>query len=190
MIGTVKNEFMASAFAGLSGASAEKVNDFIKNRYKDKADAYIAAVKKAYPNDTKPTDLIDVDAMFRPGAVVQANQKSAIAGGAPVYMYLFTWQSPVMDGKYKAMHCMELPFVFNNIQRCAEMTGGGKDAIALADKVSGAWIAFAKTGNPAHAGLPKWPAYNATNTATMHFDNKCEVMPQMDKDLFELAGPR
>lgn len=190
MIGTVKNEFMASAFAGLSGASAEKVNDFIKNRYKDKADAYIAAVKKAYPNDTKPTDLIDVDAMFRPGAVVQANQKSAIAGGAPVYMYLFTWQSPVMDGKYKAMHCMELPFVFNNIQRCAEMTGGGKDAIALADKVSGAWIAFAKTGNPAHSGLPKWPAYNATNTATMHFDNKCEVMPQMDKDLFELAGPR
>lgn len=189
LIGTVKNEFMASGFAGLSNANPEQVNAFIKNRYKDKADAYIVAVKKAYPNDTKPTDLVDVDAMFRPGAVSQANQKSAL-NGAPVYMYLFTWQSPVMDGKYKAMHCMELPFVFNNIQRCAEMTGGGKDAIALADKVSGAWIAFAKTGNPAHSGLPKWPAYNATNTATMHFDNKCEVMPQMDKELFELAGPR
>ena len=30
-------------------------------------------------------------------------------------MYLFSWQSPVMDGKYKAIHCIELPFVFDNI---------------------------------------------------------------------------
>jgi para-nitrobenzyl esterase len=33
---------------------------------------------------------------------------------------------PVMDGKYKAVHCMELAFVFNNINRCEEMTGGLK----------------------------------------------------------------
>jgi carboxylesterase type B len=59
---------------------------------------------------------------------------------------------------------------------------------ALADKVSGAWINFARSGNPAHKGLPAWPAFNATNTATMHFDNKCEIKPQLDKDLFALLG--
>ena len=96
-----------------------------KKQQGDKADAYIAAVKKAYPNDTKPTDLMDVDVMFRPGAVSQAKQKAAL-NAAPVYMYLFTWQSPVMDGKYKAVHCMEIPFVFNNIARCEQMTGGTK----------------------------------------------------------------
>ncbi len=187
LIGTVKNEFMPSLFTGKSNATEDQVLAYIKQQQGDKADAYIAAVKKAYPDDTKPTDLMDVDAMFRPGAVSQAKEKSAL-NAAPVYMYLFTWQSPVMDGKYKAVHCMEIAFVFNNIQRCEEMTGGGKDAYALADKVSGAWINFARTGNPNTKGLPNWPAFDSTNTATMHFDNKCTVQPQMDKDLFDLLG--
>ncbi|HEY1872537.1 MAG TPA: carboxylesterase family protein, partial [Chitinophagaceae bacterium] len=160
---------------------------YIKKTYGDKADAFIAAVKKAYPNDTKPSDLIDVDVLFRPGSLAEANQKSAL-NAAPVYMYLFTWQSPVMDGKYKAVHCMELPFVFDNIARCEEMTGGTKEAYALAEKVSDAWINFARNGNPNAKSLPNWPAYNSTNTATMHFDNKCEVKPQMDKELFELTS--
>lgn len=187
LIGTVKNEF-GTMFMGLGNATAEEVQAIIKQRHGDKAEAYIKAIKKAYPNDTKPTDLIDVDTRFRPGAVVQANLKSAIAGGASVYMYLFDWQSPVMDGKYKAMHCMELPFVFNNIARCANMAGGTKEAYELADKVSQAWINFARTGNPNHSGLPNWQAYNATNTATMHFDNTCAVKPQMDKELFDLVA--
>lgn len=188
LIGTVKNEFMPSMMAGLSDASTEEIEGYIKKTYGEKAEAFKAAVRKAYPKDTKPSDLIDVDTRFRPGSVAQANAKSALPGGAPVYMYLFTWQSPVMDGKYKAVHCMELPFVFNNIARCEEMTGGFKDAYVLADKMSASWINFAKTGNPAHKGLPAWPAYNASNTATMHFNNTCEVKPQMDKELFDLVA--
>ena len=85
---------------------------------------------------------------------------------------------------------MELAFAFNNIHRCEEMTGGTKEAYALADKVSGAWINFARNGDPNHKGLSKWPAYNTSNTATMHFNNKCEVKPQLDKELFELAASR
>lgn len=189
LIGTVKNEFMPSLFTGMSNATQDQVNAYIKKQYGDRADAYIAAVKKAYPNDTKPTDLMDVDALFRPGAVTEANQKSAL-NAAPVYVYLFTWQSPVMDGKYKAVHCSELPFVFDNIARCENMTGGTKEAYALADKVSDAWINFARNGNPNCKSLPNWPAYNSTNTATMHFDNKCEVMPQMDKDLFDIVSKK
>ncbi len=187
LIGTVKNEFMPSLFTGMSSATQDQVVTTIKKQQGDKADAYIAAVKKAYPDDTKPTDLMDVDAMFRPGAVFQAKEKSALSA-APVYMYLFTWQSPVMDGKYKAVHCMELAFAFNNIGRCEEMTGGTKEAYTLADKISGAWINFARNGDPNYKGLPKWPAFNSTNTATMHFDNVCVVKPQMDKELFDLLG--
>lgn len=186
MIGSTRSEFAVFQNMPLFNADAEKINSTIQQRYKDKADKYIAAVKKAYPNDTRPSDLLDADVIFRPGAVAQANEKSAVTGGAAVYMYLFTWQSPVMGGRYRSMHCMELPFVFNNIARCEEMTGGKKEAYKLADKMSQAWIQFAKTGNPNHKGLPQWPAYNSSNTATMHFDNTCEVLPQMDKELFEL----
>lgn len=188
LIGTVKNEFSPFANMRFVGASDETIMQHIKQTYKDKTDAYIAAVKKAYPADTKAKDLIDVDMMFRPGAVVQANDKSSIPDGAPVYMYLFTWQSPVFDGKYKSLHCMELPFVFDNIALANQMTGGGKEAHVLADKVSRAWINFAKSGNPNHAGLPNWPRYDSKNTATMHLDKVCKVQPQLDKDLFKFVG--
>ncbi len=185
LIGTTINEFAPFRGSIPSNTSDEKATEAIKKIYGDKTEAYIAAVKKAYPN-SKLTSMLDYDVTFRPGSVNQANQKSAL-NEAPVYMYLFDWQSPVMNGKYKAVHCMEIPFVFNNIARCEEMTGGNKDAYVLADKMSQAWINFAKTGNPNHKGLPIWPAYNSLNTATMHFDNTCIVKPQADKALFEVV---
>ena len=185
MIGTTINEFSVFRGGMPINSTNEQAIEAIKKVYGDKSDAYIAAVKKAYPSG-KMTDMLSYDTMFRPGAVVQANQKSAVAGSAPVYMYLFDWQSPVMDGKYKAVHCMEIAFCFDNIQRTKNMTGGTKEAQALADKMSQSWINFAKVGNPNHKGLPTWPIYNSSNTATMHFDNTCVIKPQMDKELFEL----
>ena len=187
LLGTVKNEFAPFANMRFVGASEETIMNHIKETYKEQSSAYIQAVKKAYPADTEPKDLLDVDTMFRPGAVMQANEKSSLQNGAAVYMYLFTWQSPVFDGKYKSLHCMELPFVFDNIERAKNMTGGGLEAHGLADKISQAWINFAKTGNPNHSGLPNWPAYNVTNTATMHLDITSKVKPQLDKELFDLV---
>lgn len=188
MIGTVKNEFMPSLSSGLSNSKLEAVQAYINKQYGDRAEAFVAAVKKAYPADTRPSDLIDIDMRFRPGAVFQADTKSAVSGGAPVYMYLFTWQSPVMDGKYKALHCMELPFVFNNIDKCENMTGGNKSAYALADKMSQAWINFARSGNPNHKDLPKWAPYTGTSGATMFFDDHCTVRNHHDKALLDLMA--
>tara|TARA_R110000764_G_scaffold240105_1_gene343298 strand:- start:387199 stop:388815 length:1617 start_codon:yes stop_codon:yes gene_type:complete len=190
MVGTTKNEFTPFMNGRFFNASEEEVMAHINETYKDNADDYVAAVKKAYPNDTRPSDLLDIDATFRPGAVFQANKKSQLAGGAPVYMFMFTWQSPVFDGKYKALHCMELPFVFDNVERARQMTGGGSEAHMLADKMSSAWINFAKTGNPNHDDMPQWPQYNPENTATMFFDNTCEVKPQHDKEFLALMAER
>jgi len=103
-------------------------------------------------------------------------------------MYLFTWQSPIMNGDYKAIHCMEIPFAMNNIARCEEMTGGGKDAYALADKVSQSWINFARTGDPNHKGLPSWPKYNSSVGATMMFDNTSTVRNHPDKEYLEVIS--
>lgn len=186
LIGTTKNEFMPSLFSGMTNASEESVMAYIKEKQGDKANAYITAVKEAYPNIRVPSDLIDIDVLFRPGAVYQANKKSALKNGAPVYSYLFAWQSPVMDGKYKAMHCMELPFVFNNIQKAENMTGGGSAAQALADKVSKAWLNFARYGNPNNEGLPNWEPYTEKNGTTMFFDTECYVRNHHDKAFLAL----
>ncbi len=36
--------------------------------------------------------------------------------------------------------------------------------------MSGALAAFARTGDPAHDGLPDWPAYDPATRSTMLFD--------------------
>ena len=185
LIGTVKNEFMPSLFSGLTHGSMEQVKGFLQNQHGDQTEAFIAAAKKVYPDYQKPSDLMDIDQLFRPGAVHQANLKSALSGGAPVYMYLFAWESPVMDGKFKAFHCIELPFVFDNIDRCAQMTGGGRGAQILADKVSQAWINFARSGNPNHAGLPKWAPYSSKNGTTLFFDDYCKIQHHHDREFLE-----
>jgi para-nitrobenzyl esterase len=190
MIGSTKNEFMASLFIpGLREANIDAVKSHLQKQFGDKTEAYIAALKKAYPNDTRPTDLVDVDDLFRRSALKMADIKAA-ASGAPVYMYLFTWQSPVMDGDYKAVHCAEIPFVFNNIARCEEMTGGGKAAYLLADKVSQAWINFARNGNPSHKGLPAWQPYTPEKGATMIFDNQCVEKYHHDKEFLSITPER
>ena len=187
LVGTTKNEFTPFIPAN-RGITMKKVNTDLQKKYGDKTSAYMAAVKKAYPGTIQPAGYIDMDLNFRVGAIKQADMKSK-SGTAPVYMYLFAWQSPVNDGIYKAMHCMELAFVFDNIARCEEMTGGGKQAYILADKMSSAWINFAKAGDPNVKGLlPVWNKYSADNGATMIFDNQCVVRNHPDKELLSIAN--
>ena len=114
--------------------------------------------------------------------------KSSISESAPVYMYFFSWQSPVLDGKYKAFHCMELPFIFDNIKRSQNMTGGGEKAQILADRMSQSWINFSRYGNPGHNKIPDWKAYSIKNGATMNFDNEVELWYHHDKGLLDLMN--
>ena len=187
LVGTTKNEFAAFAPTP-KNLTMDDMKSTLQKKYGDKTDAYMAAVKLAYPNTSKPYEYNDIEFNFRAAAIKQADQKSGLKGAAPVYMYLFTWQSPVNGGMYKAMHCMDIAFEFDNIKRCEEMTGGGKDAYALASKMSSAWVNFARTGNPNTPQLPKWPAYNAANGATMLFDVQCTMRNHPDEQLLKIAN--
>jgi len=151
-----------------------------RERFNDRAEAVIAAYQKLYPK-AKPFDVLSVAfaAQSRQNCVTQAERQVAL-GGAPVYTFWFTWQTPVLDGRPRAFHCSELPFVFNNTDRAAAMTGGGPEARELGGRMSDAWIAFARKGDPNHSGLPKWPAFTSKDGAVMVFDNKCEVRMNPD----------
>lgn len=151
----------------------------------DNAEKYIAAYKKAYPNDNQPQHILTT--FVRSAAVEQASRKVA-QGGAPVYMYLFEWQSPVNDGSLGAAHGMELPFMFNNIAMARYQTGGEKNAYKLADKMSSAWINFIKAGNPNAKNLPEWSSYDPNTRATMIFDNTCKIANNHDRELIEFVN--
>jgi len=125
--------------------------------------------------------------MFRPGALRDAN-KLHNGGHNNLYMYLFAWESPVDDGSMKSMHCMELPFCFDNVQLAREMTGGGPGAYELADRVSDLWINFSKTGIPEAEGIPDWPKYTSKEGATMIINTNSEVKYHHDQELMELGS--
>ncbi|MDR1200378.1 MAG: carboxylesterase/lipase family protein [Tannerellaceae bacterium] len=187
LIGSTLHEFLKSSYnPALKQMSLEEAKKEIEKQYGNKTDALIAAFSATYPG-FKPIDLFDVDLMFRPMAIKQATLKAAL-NGAPAYMYLFTWESPVPDGALRSMHCMELPFVFNNIYNSRTMTGGTEAAYALADKMSSCWINFARTGNPNADGLPEWKSYNPEEGATMIFNNICEVKYNHDSELLKIAN--
>lgn len=194
MIGTTRCEFSPTTYVPmLRDADMNVARGFIANRYgQDNADRIIAAYGKAYPG-YQPRDLIDFDTTFRPNAVRQGDIKAG-QGGAPVYMYLFNWESPVLGGILRSTHCMEIPFVFDNAGVHASMTGGGAEARALAERMSDAWLAFARTGNPNTPSLPEWPAYTPAGRATMFFDNECQVRYGHDRELLDvvagIASPR
>ncbi len=115
------------------------------------------------------------DAIFRAGVLTQAERKAA-QSAAPVFLYYFTWRSPVRGGKLKAFHTLELPFVFDNVDLDEAMTGTAQERYLLAERMSSAWVAFARSGDPNHKGLPNWPAFNNTQRATMIFNNECRVL--------------
>ncbi len=182
MIGTTLHEFTASTYVPeMRTISHEEAEGYLKRTYGNRTAEFVELFKDTYPG-YEPKDFIDTDFIFRPNAVELANIKFR-QGGAPVYTYLFAWESPVMDGILRSTHCMEIPFVFNNADVHASMTGGGKDALELADRMSQAWINFARRGNPNTEELPQWPAYDNSDGATMFFDNTCEVKYNHDKEL-------
>jgi para-nitrobenzyl esterase len=181
LIGTTLNEFTNGVSNPNVDAMTEaELSQRVKAMYGDSSTQIVAAYRKANPK-AKPFDLFSFISTVpsRQNAVVQAELKAA-QNAAPAYLYLFAWQTPVLDGRPRAFHCSELAFVFDNIDRCVNMTSGGADARALAARMSEAWIAFARKGDPNHAGLPKWPTFTADKGATMVFDNKCEVKSDPD----------
>ena len=98
------------------------------------------------------------DPIFQPLAKQQAADRYA-AGCAPVYFYQFTWESPVLDSAFGSTHCIEIPFVFDNVALHRTFTGGGADAVELGHRISRLWTSFARTGIPESEGIPQWEPY-------------------------------
>lgn len=140
-------------------------------------DRVVAGYRRIMPG-ASASDLffaITTTRLARQQAWAQAERKAAQAG-APVWLYELAWTTPVEGGKWRSPHALDLPFVFDNVVRWEAMAGGSRDAQVLADHMSSAWIAFARTGNPNAAREPAWPAFNVRDRATMLFDVKPRVV--------------
>ncbi len=174
MIGTNADEM--TLFLGLD-LGVGKVDDSVLHTmmaelFGDGADDVIARYTANRPGCSAGDLLtaISTDRTFRIPAIRLAEAQAA--QGRSTYMYLFTWESPIMDGKLKSAHALELPFMWDALDRpgLAALTGDGPERQGIADAMHSAWIAFARTGDPG------WPAYDLDRRATKRFDVTTEVM--------------
>jgi para-nitrobenzyl esterase len=145
----------------------------------------IAAFRAAHPEAT-PWDLYILIATDHPRGTYtrELARRKADQAGAPAFVYRFDWETPEGGGHMRSPHTIEIPFVFNNIRIAGPLISKMPEAYTLADKVSSAWVAFARTGDPNTSKLPKWPSYSATSRDTMLFNNDSRV--EQDPD----HGPR
>lgn len=140
----------------------------------------IEAYRREYPKEN-PFRLYAtiMAANFRWPAVQQARRKAALGAA---YAYIYSWRTPMLDDRPGVFHSSEISFVFDNAELCDHYSGRRPEALVLSQQMSAAWVSFARTGNPNHAGLPHWPAYTEDQRATMIFDSPCQVRNAPERD--------
>jgi para-nitrobenzyl esterase len=89
--------------------------------------------------------------------------------GMPAYEYRFSYVAESLRDKLAgAPHATEIPYVFDTVDVVYKDKLTPPDE-AMAKKVHAYWVAFAKSGSPSAAGLPKWETQNSQTDFLMNF---------------------
>lgn len=140
-------------------------------------EAVIAAYRKLYPG-LSPSELffrITTASRSWRGAIIEAEERAR--SGSPAFVYQLDWATPKDGGKFGAPHASDIQLVFDNIAKPGA-TAIGPQAQTMADMMSEAFIAFARSSVPAAKTLPRWEPYDLARRQTMIFD----VPARMEND--------
>lgn len=182
LIGTVLGEFcFEPGIKDKYTLSEEEQMELIVEKYGEEAEELAAQFKEAYPGKNL-SDLLYVDLFFRV-PTKQLIKKRMEQAEAPTFSYLFAYDFPIDGGKV-AWHCSEIPFVFHNTDRTALFNVPG-ETDRLQERICSAFVHFARYGNPEIASLPKWPACENSDEATMIFDVECNLRHNHDELLLK-----
>lgn len=185
--GTVMTEFTSNLAKGeltKNEWGQKEIDERLTAAFGDNKDEVVAEFKRVQPHK-KIQDALFLDNRFRRSAKAMLARKLE-KSKAPVYNYIFAYEYPV-NGGVTAFHCSEIAFAFHALSEphIRIATGGAPASLALQDKVSLAWVSFARTDNPSQPGLA-WKPYSLAGRETMVFDTASEVRSVDDDKLLSL----
>jgi para-nitrobenzyl esterase len=176
LIGTNRDEMRLFTMTDPSQATFDQRS--LDLQFGPKAKEVARVYQAANPGESLSDAWIDIltDRTFRIPAIHLAERQ--IRRGTPVWMYRFDWATPAFGGVLKSCHALELPFVWDNLDKpgLSLFTQGATGVQPLADVMNAAWIAFARSGNPNIPALPNWPEYDLQTRPTMIFNVQSEVV--------------
>lgn len=177
LIGTVDPTIFALDWSELPDKLRQHLAPFIGTLT---AEAIVKRYRRWYPQSTPSEVFFAASTAARSwrGMLIESERRAE--QGAPTWTYYVHWQSPLDDGRWGAPHTVDIPLLFNNLAASPYTAGDGDAArfdppAELADNMSDALVAFARTGNPNHSGLPHWPQFDLRNRAALIFDNPISV---------------
>lgn len=187
MVGSTKDDMkmMMLSMPWFGKMDDKGLNDFFKATYRDLAESMLSAYRQAYP-DATPTDLACqsvTDRVMWAGSIEWAERKCADT--APVYVYRFDFETPIMGGILGATHGGDIPMAMANFSY-TPMAGDRPENAAMAAKMSEAFVQFAHSGNPNHADLPEWQPYTLEQRHSMVFDSVCRQEQDPEAEIRKL----
>lgn len=145
-----------------------------KQQYVDiRADLVVARYRQLYPHYSPSEVFFAATTAGRSwrGAVEELEARARQPGAvAPTWAYQLDWGTPLEGGRLRAFHTLDIPLVFDNIRQPGSRTGDGIEAQAMADAMAAALLAFARNGDPNHAGIARWEPYSMARRQTLLFD--------------------
>ena len=191
LIGGAQPALFSLTWEELPGALEKNVGAYLGPV---KPETIVARYREWYPQYTASDVFFAATTAFRswPGQVIEAEKRAASPAQRRTWVYEVDWPSPVADGRFRAPHTVDIPFFFDNLALAPGMVGASLEDVEraqpLATAMSESLIAYARTGDPNHAGLAHWPPYDLTRRPTMIWNTPPQVMDNPRGNERELAA--
>ncbi|PRZ44102.1 para-nitrobenzyl esterase [Antricoccus suffuscus] len=182
LVGTCRTEL--SYFSFVAGEDTKSITDEdLPTRLARYLPAAVATevieVFRASNSHASPPELYALISTARTywlDSLLQAERKAQL-GGAPVFAYRLMWRTPFRGGALFSPHTLDLPFMFDNVDKPDHVAGRpSADTAALAEAMSESWLAFARTGDPNNQHVPAWAPYSLDRRTEMLFDAPLTVV--------------
>jgi len=174
IIGTNADE--ATVFAGgLRIKTPEAWRDHLARRHPGVEAAVQAAYPAAADSDVHSAAVRWVNDWYFFGTA-RATARAVSARGVPVYLYNFSRIPPVQPSARESMgafHSADVDYLFGAPTPPFGLPDRYEETDrALARAMKGAWVQFARTGDPNGTGLPTWPRYQRSTDQHLDFGSE------------------